>query len=124
MLFLVLSFWCIYEIGYIENEQIAEKYEVKPKLSATYQRYIKRFDPWLPWFWATFFAVPGLILLTSVETIEYSRHLSFLQINFSPLIIVAGLWLVFLLAVRLTFGIYNLIDVDKPCLAISNIAVL
>jgi hypothetical protein len=113
MLFLVLSFWCIYEIGYIENDRIAEKYEAKPKLSATYQRYIKRFDPWLPWFWATFFAVPGLILLTSVETIEYSEHLSFFQINFSQPIIIAGLWLVFLLAVRLTFCIYNLMDVDS-----------
>ncbi len=112
MLFLVLSFWCIYEIGYVENDRIAEKYEAKPKLSATYQSYINRYDPWSPWIWAIFFAIPGLILLNSLDISASREYLSFWQINPGQLGIKAGLWLVLLLAVRLTYRIYNFIEVQ------------
>jgi phosphoserine phosphatase len=113
MLFLMLSFWCIYEIGYVENDRIAEKYEAKPKLSTTYQRYINRFDPWSPWIWAIFFAIPGLILLGAIDTFSYPDNLSLFPINTLQLGIHASLWLALLVTVRWTYRIYNLIDVDS-----------
>ncbi|MEB3182453.1 MAG: haloacid dehalogenase-like hydrolase [Nostocaceae cyanobacterium] len=111
MLFLMLSFWCIYEVGYIENDRIAEKYEAKPKLSPTYQRYINRYDPSSPWIWAIFFAIPGLMLLNSLGSLASWEDLSF-QINPVQLGIQGGLWIGLLLAVRWTYHIYNFIDVQ------------
>lgn len=113
MLFLVLSFWCIYEVGYIENDRVAEKYEAKPNLTATYKRYINRYDPWSPWIWALLFAIPGLMLLNSVDNLVFREYGSLWAINPGQLGIKAGLWLVVLLAVRLTYRIYNFIDVPS-----------
>ena len=113
MLFLVLSFWCIYEVGYIENDRVAEKHEARPNLTATYKRYINRYDPWSPWMWAILFAIPGLMLLSSLDTSVSREYLSLWSINPGHLGIKACLWLVLLLAVRLTYRIYNFIDVQS-----------
>ncbi len=113
MLFLVLSFWCIYEIGYIENDRIAEKYENSPTLKDNYKHYINRYDPWSPWIWAILFAIPGLILLNSIDISVSREYFSLWQINSGQFAIKAGLWLVLLLAVRLTYRIYNFIDVQS-----------
>ena len=113
MLFLVLSFWCIYEVGYIENDRVAEKHEANPNLTTIYKLYIDRYDPWSPWIWAILLAIPGLILLSSLDTLGSGDYLSLWQINPGQFEIKAGLWLVLLLAVRLTYRIYNFIDVQS-----------
>src|SRR4029077_17634589 len=36
LLLLLLSFWAIYERGYVDNDLVASRYEADPKLSATF----------------------------------------------------------------------------------------
>lgn len=111
LLALVMSYWCVYEIGYQENDVIGEKYEKKPILSETYTRYKTRLNlntP-APWYWATGMALPALLLL------EMAKHSSPLAVAFTEVVQQApqlltfdlSIWLAFLVAVRLTFWLYN-----------------
>jgi phosphoserine phosphatase len=119
-LLLLLSFWCIYEVGYIENDRVAEQYEKKPQLSETYHHYIERYNHRSPWLWAAVFALPGLMLITAIDagTIAHWHELWTGQIVFDPIhymrhwAITAVQWTGLLVLLRLTYRIYNLIDVD------------
>jgi phosphoserine phosphatase len=107
ILFFILSFWCIYELGYYENDLIAEKYEKDPVLSKTYKRYKNRINFREPWLWAISFAVPGTILLHATEFNPNSIAFGFSwwKIAWSGM-----LWLSLLVSVRITYLIYNHID--------------
>lgn len=108
MLLLLISFWCIYEVGYWENDVVAEKYEEQPVLSENYYKYQPISNVWQPWLWSISFAMLGIILLVASQN-------KFLTINLSlehgkllalPLI----KWLSFLLLLRGCFWIYNYVN--------------
>jgi hypothetical protein len=111
LLALVLSYWCVYEIGYQENDIIGEQYEQKPILSETYARYKRRLNlntP-APWCWAMALALPALLLL---EVAKRPGPLSaafadVLQQGPQLLTFDLSIWLAFLVAVRVTFWLYN-----------------
>ncbi len=111
LLALVISYWCIYEIGYQENDIIGEKYEKKPILSENYRRYKDRLNlnsP-APWYWATAIALPALVL---IEMAKLSLPLpeAFTQVmQQGPQLLIydMALWLAFLVSVRLAFWLYN-----------------
>ncbi|MEM6449017.1 MAG: HAD family hydrolase [Cyanobacteria bacterium P01_D01_bin.105] len=108
---LVVSYWCIYEIGYQENDSVGEKYEKKPVLSKNYDRYKSRINlhTAAPWYWATAIALPA-ILMIEVGKIDSPLSIAFesvLSKGPSLLIFDVAVWLLFLVAVRLTFWIYN-----------------
>jgi hypothetical protein len=107
MLFLILSFWCIYELGYYENDLIAEKYERDPVLSHTYKRYKNRINFGEPWLWAIIFAIPGLIFLHAREFNPNSPTLGFSWWEIGKQ---ALSWLGLLLSLRITYSIYNHVD--------------
>lgn len=119
-LFFMLSLWCIYEVGYIENDRVAEQYEENPQLSETYHRYIERYDPRSPWLWAGFFALPGLVLVTAINTGLFSHvpelytgQLSFDLTDYLQQGLVTAIqWAAVLVLLRLTYRVYNLIDVE------------
>jgi hypothetical protein len=112
MLFLMLSFWCIYELGYVENDVIAEKFEKKPQLSETYQRYKNRVNVQEAWLWATFFAIPGLIILALSKLVfnQTSFADTIRGIEIKALLVNMTLWIGFLVVVRSTFWMYNYVD--------------
>jgi len=110
LLLLTISYWCVYEIGYWENDIIGAKYESKPVLSKAFTQYKDklRLDTAAPWGWAVGLAVPALILLeaskleqTALAAIETAAH-SWRILAFNGII-----WVCFLIAVRATFWMYN-----------------
>ncbi len=115
MFFLVLSFWCIYEIGYYENDRIAEQYESEPVLSKTYQNHKLRIGRWQPWVWATMFSAVGMALLETTKFSDWSLGGSQLlginnHFNTHQLTLNFCIWAGVLLLTRLTFWAYNYLD--------------
>ena len=53
LLFLLLSFWAIYERGYVDNDLIAARFEADPKLSGSFGRIQVATPAVEPWTWAT-----------------------------------------------------------------------
>ncbi len=52
LLFLLVSFWAIYERGYVDNDLIAARFEADPKLSAAFLESPVATPRWQPWIWA------------------------------------------------------------------------
>ncbi len=110
LLLLTLSYWCVYEVGYWENDVIGEKYESKPILSKTFDRYKDklRLDTPAPWCWAVGLALPALVLLkasnleqTALAAIQTAAS------HWQTLAFDGAIWICFLIAVRATFWMYN-----------------
>ncbi|MDZ7952993.1 haloacid dehalogenase-like hydrolase [Nostoc sp. DedQUE09] len=112
MLFLVLSFWCIYELGYVENDIIAERFEKNPTLSETYQKYKNRISVWQAWLWSVIFAVPGLIVLELTKVVSSDKSFAFelSAIDLVTVLTKMAFWIGILLVVRATFYVYNHVD--------------
>jgi hypothetical protein len=108
---LQLSFWCVYEIGYIENDIIGEKFEDNAVLSYNYNSYQYSFQLWQPWIWAFALAILGITLL--------HQEIALKGVNLSTIIFDEyhqGLWKIaknllywgiFLVVLRYLFHIYN-----------------
>lgn len=114
MALLAFSFWGIYEIGYFENDLVAEKYEAKPVLSETYHLYKDRMSIFLPWFVSLFLAVPGVALLQLGNALTWETALdwqAYSQVwQWQPFCIGMGLWTAMLIMTRLLFSLYNYLD--------------
>ncbi len=111
LLALVVSYWCVYEIGYQDNDIVGEKYEKKPILSTAYlgrTRQIILSKTPAPWVWAIAIAMPALLLIEMAKR-SGSLPAAFAEILQSPQVLVFDLviWIGFLIAVRLTFWLYN-----------------
>ncbi len=110
IIFLLVSFWCVYELGYYENDRVAEQYEEKPKLSITYHVYKEMMNTWHPWFWSLIFGLVGVGILEKAGGINLLFTSKFLETSFStlnPILLPSLSWLGFLLLLRLCFWIYN-----------------
>ena len=111
LLMLQISFWCIYELGYIENDIIGEKFEDRAVLSYNYKFFNYSFPLWQPWVWSLGFSVIGIACLSQDITIagELNNTSYLTNNNLSLLQTVEGFifWLAFLLFVRALFHIYN-----------------
>ena len=126
LLLLTLSYWCVYEIGYQENDAVGEKYENKPTLSSAYEQYKSRIDlstPW-PWCWAIALAVPGIFLFVMSQ-----EAMSLAEVSVALMGVLDGMgqskpvmawstvegtivrdfiaWMAYLVAIRATFWVYN-----------------
>jgi hypothetical protein len=58
-----VSFWAIYEDGYVDNDRIAERYEKDPVLTQAFFERPVRTSVVLPWVWAAAAGLAGLWLL-------------------------------------------------------------
>lgn len=111
---LLMAFWCIYEVGYFENDRVAEQYEAKPVLSETYHRYKARMDARQPWIFATLFSLIGTLLtywgnhLTTPWVTP--AEIAALPIDRSTLGLSFVLWMAVLVATRLLYRAYNYLD--------------
>ena len=124
MTLLMFSFWCIYEIGYMENDLIAEKFEKSPQLTANYQKYKPIINLWQPWIWSSILAIPGIVLLELTTIIHNDDFIfGFNQLDLSKILTKIGLWFGLLLLLRATYWVYNRVDKQTrdwlfPCLQV------
>lgn len=93
--FLLVSFWAIYEIGYVDNDRIAERYEEAPQLSERYNGHRVPTPTVMPWVWAVATGYAGLAAI----------YLSWLP----PAGAVLG-WFAVLVATFGCFRLFNRID--------------
>jgi hypothetical protein len=63
LLLLLLSFWAIYERGYVDNDFVASNYERDPKLSPTFGSLPVATPAVQPWIWAVLAGAVGVVIL-------------------------------------------------------------
>lgn len=113
LFFLQMAFWCVYELGYIENDKVGEKFEEKAVLSASYKSYESSFGIWQPYLWSLCLSAIGVFLLVKDEaptnvTLDFiPNQFSFDLIWFSQAL---AAWITFLCATRLIFSLYNYLN--------------
>jgi hypothetical protein len=111
---LQIAFWCIYELGYIENDLIGDKFEEKAVLSYNYKAKEYSFALWQPWLWSFVLSILGIIILSNDQTLKHSLlNLSaFNGYNENLFWIFQGIvyWMIFLLILRGLFHTYNNIN--------------
>ena len=114
MMVLLLSFYCIYEIGYWENDMVGEKFEKNPVLSEVYHRYQRQVNLIEPWLWALMIAIPGLIFLelseNQINIWDVGILTQLLASIREKLAIDLRTWFVFLMFIRLSFWLFNHVD--------------
>ncbi|MEM7761244.1 MAG: hypothetical protein AAF298_24400 [Cyanobacteria bacterium P01_A01_bin.40] len=112
MVSLLVSFWCVYELGYYENDYVAEKYESKPKLSLSYHAHKQMMRTAYPWLWSLVFGLIGIIFLeqTLVSNLPFSILIE-QKIDFiNPTILNFLSWMIFLVCMRCCFLVYNYVN--------------
>ena len=113
LFFLQMAFWCIYELGYIENDVIGEKFEDKAILSYNYKSYEISFGFWQPWLWSLILSVLGIVFL-SQGRISENADLSLLASQHSDNLLWFSkellYWMAFLIILRFIFRTYNYIN--------------
>ena len=95
LLALLISFWAIYEGGYIDNDRVAHRHEKDPKLSDNFSEVEVATPRLQPWIWASAFGLVAVFLLNEPGKL--------------PLRDVAA-WAAVLLGTRLGFWLYNRLD--------------
>jgi hypothetical protein len=96
---LLVSFWAIYERGYVDNDLIAARLEGDPKLSPEFRRGHPVSTPiWQPWLWALGLGMAGIVILRYPGLPE-PRDL--------------GAWMAVLLGTHLWFYLYNRLDKES-----------
>jgi hypothetical protein len=81
LLLLLLSFWAIYERGYVDNDLIASRYEADPQLSATFARLLVATPSVKPWIWALLAGAAAVAILHPDRTafvVHFARWLAVL----------------------------------------------
>src|SRR5947209_8349849 len=73
MLLLLLSFWAIYERGYVDNDLVASRYEADPKLSATFGSVQVATPAVQPWIWALLAGAAAVAILHP-DKIAFVEH--------------------------------------------------
>ncbi|SHG98855.1 hypothetical protein SAMN04488068_2127 [Hydrocarboniphaga daqingensis] len=95
LLLLLMSFWTVYESGYVDNDRIAARYEAQPKLSATFATSTVPTPALQPWLWAAALAVAALALLRWPARAQAADLV---------------VWMLLLVATRVWFALYNRLD--------------
>ncbi len=105
-----LSFWAVYEIGYVENDVLAVKHEARPKIPAQAAAYVLRVKPVQAWVVALIMSAPALGLLLAFDEQSltlagngWGRTTAFFILN--------ATWIGYLALERAAFWIYNRLDV-------------
>jgi hypothetical protein len=64
LIFLMISFWAVYEMGYVDNDRIAERFENDPQLSEQFFKKPVPTPALEPWIWAVASGLIALALLS------------------------------------------------------------
>lgn len=92
---LAVSFWAVYEFGYMDNDRSAERFEQNPMLSDAYHERRMEIAPWKPLSFAALSGVAGLWVFRFSDAPLASDYLR---------------WAGLLVATALTFCLYNRVD--------------
>lgn len=93
-----LAFFCVYEIGYRENDRLGEQFEENPRLTEAYLQGESGSDPGLwPWIFAGSFSLLASLLLQQTK-------------DWPAVFSATTAWLGMLVATRIGFAIYNRLD--------------
>lgn len=95
LLFLLVSFWAVYERGYVDNDLIAARFEACPKLSAAFLESPVATPRWQPWIWAFACGAIAVVLLRRPAP---------------PVLADFAVWTAVLLATHGWFTLYNRFD--------------
>ena len=95
LLALLISFWAIYELGYVDNDRVALLHEKDPKLSDTVGKIEVATPRLQPWIWAAAFGLVAVFLLNKPGEL--------------PLRDVAA-WTAVLLGTHFGFWLFNRLD--------------
>ncbi|WP_195759961.1 haloacid dehalogenase-like hydrolase [Paracoccus sp. S-4012] len=95
LLCLLVSFWAIYEQGYVDNDRIAARFEADPRLSETWGVIPVATPSVAPWLWAGAAGFAGLALIGGWSL---------------PDPLSAAIWAGVLLATALCFRLFNRLD--------------
>ena len=95
LLFLLISFWSVYECGYVDNDRIAAAYEEKPKLTEAFSKRVVATPAVQPWLWSLASGAIAIALLRWPGAMTPIDGLS---------------WIAVLLATHLWFRLYNRLD--------------
>ena len=112
ILLLHLSFWAVYELGYVENDVLAINHEAKPKIYPQAAAYAGRVKTAQAWFVALLLGIPGLALLQIYAPASLVQPLAGLNpgVAFGMLL---ATWVAYLLVQRAVFWIYNRLDIGS-----------
>lgn len=105
-LFILLSFWCVYEQGYRENDALGALHEDQPVLSAAFHTKPLRPGPVAAWLWALGLGLLGAmgLALTDVQPAIWVAAFS----PSVPLTVALFLaWVSVLLVTRAVFYVFN-----------------
>jgi len=77
LLLLLVSFWTIYERGYVDNDLMGAKHETDPRLSAAFFEAPVATPFWQPWGWAAAFGAAGVWVLrggmpTALDAVKWA----------------------------------------------------
>lgn len=95
LLVLLVSFWAIYERGYVDNDRSAQKFEHDPRLSRNFGLVEVATPTVMPWIWA---AITGVI---AIFLLRYPGQ---------PLPQDFALWALTLVLTHVGFKVYNRVD--------------
>jgi phosphoserine phosphatase len=97
LLLLLISFWTIYERGYVDNDLMGAKHEADPRLSDAFFEAPVATPRWQPWIWAGAIGGAGIVALRWPA---------------APTLTDAAIWAAVLLATYGVFVFYN--RLSKP----------
>lgn len=106
---MMLAFWTIYELGYYQNDMVAENFEKKPQLEANYEKYRNYVKPGVAYAWAVFFTIIGSVAIHWNQMVLSFSTCQLLDLSILKICLI---WLFFLFVVKLTFAFFNIISVD------------
>jgi hypothetical protein len=95
LLLLLLSFWAIYERGYVDNDLVAARHEPDPQLTATFGSVGVATPAVQPWIWALLAGAAAVALLHR-DGMDFVVHLA--------------LWVAVLILTFACFVFYNRLD--------------
>jgi hypothetical protein len=112
LVMLHLSFWVIYELGYVENDLQSVRHEVSPRIWKDAGIYADRVRT-APALLASFcFGAVGVWLLTAFNGSRLGLAAA-AEDHLSMAILVLAIWAIYLAAARTVFGIYNRTSVQR-----------
>jgi hypothetical protein len=95
LLALLVSFWAIYECGYIDNDRVAHRHEMDPELSDNFGEVEVATPQLQPWIWASAFGLAAVFLLNEPSKLPLGDVVA---------------WTALLLGTHLGFWLYNRVD--------------
>jgi hypothetical protein len=95
LLTLLISFWAIYERGYVDNDWVALHYEKDPQLSDTFGNLEVATPQLQPWIWAAAFGLVAVFLLDKPDGLRLRD---------------VAAWTCVLLGTHFGFWVYNRCD--------------